>query len=178
MHKISANTFSAAASSGDPASESTVLTSKTAPGFKWKWPEAKTGDSGTLLQQHVLPHFELMFLGTGGSNPSRFKNPSCAMLNLGRQKNFLFDAGEGALRQATRTPMFSMTDVSNIFITHTHADHILGLPSVILTACVRPTEIDVKPLRIYGPKGLYDYLSAVLSLTRSSLRRKVIVCTT
>lgn len=173
-------------------------------GFSWRKPE--DGRDGALneMQTHALPLFDLTFLGSGASVPSRFKSSSCSLLSLGSQRNFLFDAGEGAMRQSTRSSLFSLTDVSNIFITHMHADHILGLPSVVHMACTKrddstsemsenkrkskalrvagkpeaqdPDSVDgVSPLRIYGPQGLHKFLSTVVAATHTKLRRKVIV---
>ena len=50
-------------------------------------------------------------------------------------------------------------NVQRIFITHMHADHIFGLPSVILHTATRFGSETNKlvPLEIYGPSGLYEY---------------------
>ena len=60
--------------------------------------------------------FDLMFLGSGGSSPSRFRGAPCSLLSLGGE-NFMFDAGEGSLRQLINAP-YSSAETSRIFITH------------------------------------------------------------
>ena len=112
--------------------------------------------------------FDLMFLGSGGSSPSRFRGAPCSLLSLGGE-NFLFDAGEGSLRQLINAP-YSVAETSRIFITHMHADHILGLPSLILQNAIAPGS-----LNIYGPVGLYDFLVTALNMTHASVTREIIV---
>ena len=45
---------------------------------------------------HAFPEFKLTFIGTGGSNPSRFRGSSCTVLDLGGE-SWVFDAGEGSM---------------------------------------------------------------------------------
>lgn len=81
----------------------------------------------------------------------------------------MFDAGEGSLRQIIGTP-HSVLETSSIFITHMHADHILGLPSLVLqVGSAQGT------LNIYGPEGVYDFLATSLNLAHANLTRKVVV---
>ena len=132
---------------------------------------------GKLTHQlHSLPNFELLFLGSGGSNPSRFKNTSCSMLNIGGE-NFLFDAGEGSLRQTIRAYTHSIMTTSRIFITHMHADHVLGLPSIVLHSAMNPQVhlADAEPLHVYGPPGIHSFLVSCVGLTQSTINRPVIV---
>ena len=123
-------------------------------------------------QSEIMPRsfhvFDLMFLGSGGSSPSRFRGAPCSLLSLGGE-NFMFDAGEGSLRQLINAP-YSAAETSRIFITHMHADHILGLPSLILQNAQAPG-----PLNIYGPVGLYDFLVTTLNMTHASVSRQIIV---
>lgn len=128
------------------------------------------------VQFHQLPNFELLFLGSGASSPNRFKCPACGLLDIGKE-SFLFDAGEGALRQSIKTYNVTMMSVTRIFITHMHADHILGLPSILLQASMLVTNapmFDV-PIHIYGPPGLHAYLQTVIALTQSMCHRPVVV---
>ena len=58
-----------------------------------------------------------------------------------------------------------------------HADHIFGLPSVILHTATRfGSETDkLVPLEIYGPIGLYEYICTSLRLSESFTYRSIIV---
>ncbi len=91
-----------------------------------------------------------IFLGTGGSVPSARRSTASVMLARGGQR-LLFDCGEGTQRQLQRS--LGLTQVDEIYLTHFHADHILGLPGLLKTYDLTARE---EPLTIYGPRGLRD----------------------
>jgi len=66
----------------------------------------------------------------------------------------LFDCGEGTQRQLVAT--VGLADLDDIFLTHYHADHWLGLPGLLKTFDLRARE---KPLRIHGPHGLRELMA-------------------
>ncbi|GJD12991.1 Ribonuclease Z [Galdieria sulphuraria] len=72
----------------------------------------------------------------------------------------LFDAGEGTCRRLFECGT-APCNLDYIFITHLHADHILGLPSLVISAADRS-----KPLHIYGPEGIRYFLRSALLSTR------------
>src|SRR5262245_17865586 len=69
----------------------------------------------------------------------------------------LFDCGEGTQRQLLRCDV-GLVELEEIFLTHFHADHYLGLPGMLKTFALRGREV---PLTIYGPRGLRDLLGAL-----------------
>ena len=87
------------------------------------------------------------FLGTGGSLPTPHRNPSAILVNR-KGELMLFDCGEGAQQQMMRAKT-GMMKLSSIFITHLHADHILGIPGLIQTMSFHGRE---DPLFIYAPE--------------------------
>jgi len=91
-----------------------------------------------------------IFLGTGGSVPSARRSTASVMLARGG-KRLLFDCGEGTQRQMQRS--LGLSQVDEIYLTHFHADHILGLPGLLKTYDLTARE---EPLTIYGPRGLRD----------------------
>ena len=91
-----------------------------------------------------------IFLGTGGSVPSARRSTASVMLVRGGQR-LMFDCGEGTQRQLQRS--LGLAQVDEIFLTHFHADHILGLPGLLKTYDLTARE---EPLTIYGPRGLRD----------------------
>jgi len=91
-----------------------------------------------------------IFLGTGGSVPSARRSTASVMLVRGG-KRLMFDCGEGTQRQLQRS--LGLAQVDEIYLTHFHADHILGLPGLLKTYDLTARE---DPLTIYGPRGLHD----------------------
>jgi ribonuclease Z len=68
----------------------------------------------------------------------------------------LFDCGEGTQRQLLRS--IGLIDVEEVFLTHFHADHFLGLPGMLKTFSLRGREA---PLAVYGPPGLEALFKAL-----------------
>lgn len=69
----------------------------------------------------------------------------------------LFDCAEGTQRQLLRSNI-GLIELEEIYLTHFHADHYLGLPGMLKTFSLRGREL---PLRVYGPRGLRDLLSGL-----------------
>ena len=102
---------------------------------------------------------EIVFLGTSGCVPTEKRNLSAILIDyLGEY--FLFDCGEGTQRQM-RFANINFMKIDNIFITHLHADHFLGLGGMIqsMDFLERTGE-----LNIYGPDGMKDTIDNLLSL--------------
>jgi ribonuclease Z len=92
----------------------------------------------------------VIFLGTGGSVPSARRSTASVLIARGGER-LLFDCGEGTQRQLQRS--LGLVQVDEIYLTHFHADHILGLPGLLKT--YELTDRD-KPLRVHGPSGLRE----------------------
>ena len=88
-----------------------------------------------------------IFLGTGGSVPSARRSTASVLISRGGDR-LLFDCGEGTQRQMQRS--IGLTQVDEIYLTHFHADHILGLPGLLKTYDLTDRE---RPLAIHGPPG-------------------------
>lgn len=102
------------------------------------------------------------FLGTGGSVPSARRSTASVLIARGGER-LMFDCGEGTQRQLQRS--FGLTQVASIYLTHFHADHILGLPGLLKTYDLTDRR---GPLTVYGPLGLHDLfktLSRVIGRT-------------
>jgi ribonuclease Z len=98
------------------------------------------------------------FLGTGASCPTVDRN--VAGLAVQREgETILFDCGEGSQRQMMRYGVgFSFTEV---FFTHYHADHMLGITGLLRTMGLQDR---TAPVVLYGPRGAERVLGAAVNL--------------
>ncbi len=86
------------------------------------------------------------FLGTAGSLPTPERNPSAILINR-EGEMMLFDCAEGTQRQMMRART-GMMRLHYIFLTHLHADHILGIPGLLETMAFQGR---TDPITIVGP---------------------------
>ena len=99
---------------------------------------------------------DVVFVGTAGSTPTARRAPSATLVRRGGER-LLFDCGEGTQRQLLRSDV-GLIDLEQIFVTHFHADHFLGLPGMLKTFALRGREL---PLTLYGPRGLADLMGSL-----------------
>jgi ribonuclease Z len=100
---------------------------------------------------------QITFLGTSSGVPTRSRNVSSIALRLPqRAELWLFDCGEGTQHQFLRSDL-KVSQLSRIFITHLHGDHIFGLMGLLASCGLAG---NVKRIDLYGPSGLEEYLQA------------------
>jgi len=98
-------------------------------------------------------NLEVFVLGTGGMMPlpNRFLT---SMLIRREGDLLLFDCGEGT-QVSLRKLNLKWKKISAIFISHTHADHVTGLPGILMLS----SQVDRDdPLYIYGPPKIREYV--------------------
>src|SRR5215207_5772838 len=88
--------------------------------------------------------------------PTAHRAPSAVLVRRGGER-LLFDCGEGTQRQFLRSSV-GLVELREVFLTHFHADHFLGLPGMLKTFALRGREL---PLTVYGPVGLRDLFGAL-----------------
>lgn len=98
------------------------------------------------------------FLGTSAAAPTVTRNlPSIALKREGEL--MLFDCGEGTQRQMMR--FGTGFDVKDVFFTHMHADHYLGIIGFVRTLWMADRK---DPMHLYGPRGSARVLRQALHL--------------
>ncbi|MDP8967386.1 MAG: ribonuclease Z, partial [Actinomycetota bacterium] len=90
-----------------------------------------------------------------GSVPSARRGLPALLVRRGGER-ILIDCGEGTQRQLVRS--VGLTDLTDIFLTHLHADHWLGLPGMLKSFELRDRE---KPLTVHGPPGTSAMLERI-----------------
>ena len=91
---------------------------------------------------------EVLFVGTAGSAPTARRGLPATLVRRGGER-LLFDCGEGTQRQLMRSG--GLIEIDDVFVTHFHADHVLGLPGMLKTYGLQARE---RPLTLHGPPGL------------------------
>ena len=99
---------------------------------------------------------DVVFLGTAGSMPTARRAPSATLIRRGGER-LLIDCGEGTQRQLLRSDI-GLVDLEEVFLTHFHADHFLGLPGMLKSFALRGREV---PLTLYGPRGLDELMQSL-----------------
>jgi ribonuclease Z len=100
----------------------------------------------------------VFFVGTGGSVPTARRGLPSLLVRRGGDR-ILFDCGEGTQRQLVSS--VGLTELTEIFLTHFHSDHWLGLPGMLKTFDLRGRQ---RPLAIHGPRGLRALIALALRM--------------
>jgi ribonuclease Z len=100
-------------------------------------------------------NFEVFVLGTGGMMPLPGRFLTSAMLRR-EGELFLFDCGEGT-QVSLKMLNLKWKKINRIFISHMHADHVTGLPGILMLSSQVDRE---EPLYIYGPAKLGEYIDS------------------
>ena len=130
------------------------------------------------IRENIMPNFYKMFssliwiilllaicvqaqsmkvtlLGTGAPAPVMDRFGPSVLVEAGDQK-LIFDVGRGAIQRLTQIKV-KPKDITGVFFTHLHSDHVVGFPDLWLTGWVnggRDTHV-----RVWGPKGTEKMMS-------------------
>jgi ribonuclease Z len=97
----------------------------------------------------------IFFAGTAGSVPTARRGLPATLIRRGSDK-LLVDCGEGTQRQLLRS--VGLPDITEVFLTHLHVDHWLGLPGMLKSFDLRDR---TAPMTVFGPPGttaLFDVM--------------------
>lgn len=112
----------------------------------------------------------MTFLGTASAIPTKTRNHTAIVLKI-YDRTVLFDCGEGTQKQIMDAHVSPMK-IDDIYISHLHGDHILGLPGIIQSLAFRGR---TRPLNIYGPSGIIDLIDHIKKLGYFTISYEIIV---
>ncbi|KAG5229169.1 zinc phosphodiesterase ELAC protein [Salix suchowensis] len=126
------------------------------------------------LEENTLPSclenirrddLEVVLLGTGSSQPSKYRNVTSIYINLFSKGSLLLDCGEGTLGQLKRR--YGVEGADNavrklrcIWISHIHADHHTGLARILALRRDLLKGMTREPILVVGPWQLKKFLDA------------------
>lgn len=111
-----------------------------------------------MTEKKVSSSLRIIVLGSGSCVISFKRYPaSYFFAPLDLKENWLVDIGEGALFRLSEAGK-SYKEIDRIFISHTHPDHIGALIPLLLALKYTPGFKRSKPLFIYGPDNVWEYL--------------------
>jgi ribonuclease Z len=121
--------------------------------------------TGVVLLSSLLPvtggaqSLKVTLLGTGTPVPRIDRFGPSTLVQTDRE-TFLFDCGRGAAQRIfqLRMPLGQVTD---LFITHLHSDHVVGIPDFWLTGWIPVFGGRKTPLRVWGPVGTKEMVSSL-----------------
>ena len=98
-------------------------------------------------------NLEAFVLGCGGMMPLPYRHLTSVLLRRDGHL-FLFDGGEGTQVSLKRLNL-KWKKINAIFVSHTHADHVTGLPGILMLS----SQVDrSEPLYIFGPPKIKEYI--------------------
>ena len=115
-------------------------------------------------------NLELFILGTGGMMPLPGRGLASVLLRR-EGELLLFDCGEGT-QVALRRLNLRWKKISVIFISHTHADHVTGIPGILMLSSQVDRE---EPLYIFGPPRIKEYVEESRRILDMYINYEIIV---
>jgi ribonuclease Z len=112
---------------------------------------------------------ELTILGNSSATPTINRFPSAQYLNM-LDHHILIDCGEGTQMQLRRYKI-RKSKLQYVFISHVHADHILGLPGMLFSMNLNSR---VDPLHIFGPASVFEIIDLFMKHSDTKLRFDII----
>lgn len=109
-------------------------------------------------------------LGCGGTLPLPQRHLTSVMIQRDGEE-YLFDCGEATQISLKRLHL-RWKKLSHIFISHTHADHVTGLPGILMLSSQVNRE---EPMHIYGPVNTKEFVQAMIKTLHIYLNYEIVI---
>ena len=113
--------------------------------------------------------FELTILGSSSATPTAKRNPTAQLLNVA-ERFFLIDCGEATQIQLRRFKI-RFQRINQIFISHLHGDHYLGLMGLLSSLHLLGRKT---PIQIFAPEGLKRIIDLQLEISGTVLNYEIL----
>jgi ribonuclease Z len=115
-------------------------------------------------------NLEAFVLGCGGMMPLPYRHLTSVLLR--REGDlFLFDGGEGT-QISLRKLNLRWKKINAIFVSHTHADHVTGIPGLLMLSAQVDRD---EPLYIYGPPKIAEYIDSSRKVLDMYINYEIVV---
>jgi ribonuclease Z len=115
---------------------------------------------------------KVTLLGTGTPQPTIERFGAATLVEAGGDY-FLFDCGRGATQRLWQRKI-PIGKVNNLFLTHLHSDHIVGIPDLWLLGLMPATFGNRKnPFEVYGPNGTEEMMQGLQKAYQWDIRTRI-----
>lgn len=115
-----------------------------------------------------MSNFDVTVLGSSSATPAYNRNPTAQLINH-NEKYYLIDCGEATQNQLNKFRIKS-SRIDNIFISHLHGDHYLGLVGLLSSMHLHGRS---KEINIFGPPELKEIIDLQLKVSETVLRYNI-----
>lgn len=120
--------------------------------------------TGSLSGQTIT----VTLLGTGSPIPIVDRSGPSILVQAGSEA-MLFDCGRGVPVRLWQLHI-AMRDITTVFFTHLHSDHVVGFPDFWLTGWLPPFGRRTARLHVYGPTGTADMMAHLQKAYKADIR--------
>lgn len=115
---------------------------------------------------------KVTLLGTGTPQPSIERFGASTLIEAGGNY-FLFDCGRGATQRLWQQKI-PIGKINNLFLTHLHSDHIVGIPDLWLLGLMPGVFGNrKKPFEVYGPSGTEEMMQGLQNAYRWDIKTRI-----
>ncbi|HSP34142.1 MAG TPA: MBL fold metallo-hydrolase [Thermoanaerobaculia bacterium] len=112
----------------------------------------------------------VILLGTGTPVPRVERAGPSTLVEAGKEK-LLFDCGREATLRLIQAHV-AIPDITAVFFTHLHSDHVVGFPDFLLTGWTA-LQRRTRPVRVFGPAGTKEMMANVEKAYAEDVRIRI-----